>query len=92
MREFLEGEDEHHIFARTNRWRFSTFAHVTERVGLAMAGASGGLFVAAGVSHASTEILQSIGIVFAMIALGAVGFYLGIDVPSSNPNNRTRAF
>jgi hypothetical protein len=34
MREFLEGEGEQHILARTNRWRFSKFAHVTGRVGL----------------------------------------------------------
>ncbi len=59
----------------------SKFAHMTERVGLAIAGASGGLLVAAGLNHASVELLQSVGFVFTAIIVGAIAFYLGIDVP-----------
>jgi hypothetical protein len=83
MRGFLEGEVEYSILGRTNRTGLGKFAHVIERVGLAMAGASGGLFVAAGVNHASIKILQSLGAVFVMIIIGLVGFYLGIDVPTA---------
>ena len=55
-------------------------AHVFERVGLAMAGAACGLFVGAYVgseiSHLTTQ-----GFLQAMMVLGFIGFYLGIDTP-----------
>jgi hypothetical protein len=60
--------------------RVRKFAHVLERLGLAMAGAASGLFVAAlvGPSHAA---LTNQGFLLAMMIGGAVGFYLGIDTP-----------
>lgn len=55
-------------------------AHVFERVGLAMAGAACGLFVGAYVGSA-IPTLTTQGFLLVMMALGAVGFYLGIDTP-----------
>ncbi|EKS38913.1 hypothetical protein HMPREF9696_01382 [Afipia clevelandensis ATCC 49720] len=69
------------IAHRAFRSRTSKFAHVIERFGLSMAGASCGLFVAAQVSNARIEILSSVGMSLALMVLGAIGFYLGIDVP-----------
>ncbi|THD63237.1 MAG: hypothetical protein E7813_18755 [Bradyrhizobium sp.] len=63
------------------RSRTSRFAHILERVGLAMAGASCGLFVAAHLGRTGIEILTSLAAIFAMTIYGAVGFYLGIDIP-----------
>jgi len=59
----------------------SRCAHVIERLGLAMAGASCGLFVATHMSDARIELFGSVGMVFAMIIAGALGFYVGIDIP-----------
>jgi hypothetical protein len=56
-------------------------AHLLERVGLATAGASCGLFVAAYLAKSGIHGLMSIGFVLAMMVAGAVGFYLGIDMP-----------
>jgi hypothetical protein len=60
--------------------RVRKIAHVLERLGLAMAGAASGLFVAAlvGTSHAA---LTNQGFLLLMMIGGAVGFYLGIDTP-----------
>ena len=60
--------------------RVRKFAHVLERTGLAMAGASSGLFVG---SHVGSSIaaLTSQGFLVVMMIGGAVGFYLGIDTP-----------
>lgn len=66
---------------RTARSRTSKCAHVIERLGLAMAGASCGLFVAAHLASARIEAFGSIALVFALMILGAIGFYVGIDVP-----------
>ena len=63
------------------RSRTSKTAHFLERIGLALAGASCGLFVAAHVGRASFEILGSTTAVLAMTFYGAIGFYLGIDIP-----------
>lgn len=62
------------------RTRVRKFAHVLERVGLAMAGAASGLFVAAlvGTSHAA---LTNQAFLLLMMLGGAIGFYLGIDTP-----------
>ena len=75
------------------RTRVRKFAHVLERLGLAMAGAASGLFVAAlvGTSHAA---LTNQAFLLLMMLGGAVGFYLGIDTPplpfkSSTGNNPT---
>lgn len=61
--------------------RTSTFAHGMERAGLGAAGAACGLFVAANLVRAGVHGLSSIEFIFAMMVVGAVGFYLGIDLP-----------
>jgi hypothetical protein len=63
------------------RSRTSRFAHILERIGLAMAGASCGLFVAAHVARTGIETFASLTAIFAMTLYGAIGFYLGIDIP-----------
>jgi hypothetical protein len=62
------------------RTRVRKVAHVLERLGLAMAGAASGLFVAAlvGTSHSA---LTNQAFLLVMMIGGAVGFYLGIDTP-----------
>ncbi len=62
------------------RTRVRKVAHVLERLGLAMAGAASGLFVAAlvGTSHAA---LTNQAFLLVMMIGGAVGFYIGIDTP-----------
>jgi hypothetical protein len=62
------------------RARVRTFAHVLERLGLAMAGAASGLFVGAHVGS-SISALTSQAFILLMMLGGAVGFYLGIDTP-----------
>jgi hypothetical protein len=62
------------------RFRVRKFAHVLERVGLAMAGAACGLFVSAHVGS-TISYLTSQGFLLLMMLAGAVGFYLGIDTP-----------
>jgi hypothetical protein len=62
------------------RSRVSRFAHLLERLGLALAGAASGLFVAALVGT-SFELLTSQAFLLSMMIGGAVGFYLGIDTP-----------
>lgn len=64
----------------TMRTRVRRFAHVLERIGLAMAGAASGLFVAAHVGSTIAALTSQVFILVMMIA-GAVGFYLGIDTP-----------
>ena len=63
------------------RSRVRKFAHVLERIGLAMAGAASGLFVAAHVGS-SIAVLTSQGFIVIMMIAGAIGFYLGIDTPA----------
>jgi hypothetical protein len=62
------------------QFRVRKAAHVLERVGLAMAGAACGLFVAIHVG-ASIAALTSQGFLVLMMIGGAIGFYLGIDTP-----------
>jgi hypothetical protein len=71
--------------------RTSKCAHVIERFGLSMAGASCGLFVATHVSTARVEALTSITLSLALMVLGAIGFYLGIDVPPHRSGRRVAA-
>jgi hypothetical protein len=76
------------------RFRVRKFAHVLERIGLAMAGAACGLFVSAHVGS-SISFLTSQGFLLLMMVAGAVGFYLGIDTPPQplhadvDPDRRT---
>src|SRR5262245_7045936 len=62
------------------RMRVRQFAHILERIGLAMAGAASGVFVAA---HTGSTIsaLTSQAFLLAMMIGGAIGYYLGIDTP-----------
>lgn len=62
------------------RTRVRRVAHFLERIGLAMAGAASGLFVAA---HTGSAIafLTTQAFLLAMMVGGAIGFYLGIDTP-----------
>jgi len=62
------------------QFRVRNFSHVLERVGLAMAGASSGLFVGSYVGS-SIAALTSQGFLVVMMIGGAIGFYLGIDTP-----------
>src|SRR5689334_641719 len=62
------------------RTRVRTFAHFLERIGLAMAGAASGLFVAAHTGSAISA-LTSQAFLLVMMMGGAIGFYLGIDTP-----------
>jgi hypothetical protein len=62
------------------RTRVRRFAHVVERLGLAMAGAACGLFVSAHVGS-SISALTSQGFLLIMMIAGAIAFYLGIDTP-----------
>ena len=62
------------------RSRVSRFAHLLERIGLAMAGAASGLFVGAHVGSTIAQ-LTSQGFLLVMMMSGAIGFYLGIDTP-----------
>jgi hypothetical protein len=62
------------------RSRVRKFAHVLERLGLAMAGAASGLFVAVLVGS-NFALLTSQAFLLIMMIGGAVGFYLGIDTP-----------
>jgi len=72
----------------TMRMRVRKFAHFLERIGLAMAGAASGLFVAAH-TGSSISALTSQAFLLIMMIGGAVGFYLGIDTPqlAFNPVN-----
>jgi hypothetical protein len=63
------------------RSRVRKFAHLLERIGLAMAGAASGLFVAAHVGS-SIAAFTSQGFILIMMIGGALGFYLGIDTPA----------
>ena len=56
-------------------------AHVVGRVGLAMAGAMCGTFVAAQLTVADADLFDSAGFVALMVLAGMTGFYLGIDIP-----------
>lgn len=62
------------------QFRVRKAAHVLERIGLAMAGASSGLFVGVHVGTSFAALTSQTFLVVMMIA-GAIGFYLGIDTP-----------
>jgi hypothetical protein len=54
---------------------------VTGRLGLSMAGAMCGTFVAAQLTMTNAELFDSAGFIALMILIGILGFYLGIDLP-----------
>jgi hypothetical protein len=55
-------------------------AHILERIGLAMVGGAGGLYVAVGLMRMENELNEWM--VLLMMLYGAFGFYVGIDLPS----------
>ncbi|WP_248114256.1 hypothetical protein [Bradyrhizobium sp. 2S1] len=59
----------------------SRAAHVMQRTGLAMAGAMAGTFVAAQLAKGNVAVFSTLAFIATTIVVGAVGFYLGIDVP-----------
>ena len=69
------------------RLRPGSFSNVLERIGLATAGASCGLFVAAYLAKAGISTVESIGFFSLAMLCGAVGFYLGIDMPRRSLHN-----
>jgi FtsH-binding integral membrane protein len=72
------------------QFRVRKAAYVLERIGLAMAGAACGLFVAIHVGS-SIAALTSQGFLVVMMIGGAIGFYLRIDTPPltlKEPNGR----
>jgi hypothetical protein len=71
-----------------SRSTISRWAHVLERTGLALTGASCALFVAAHVGRANIDLISSPAAVFATMVYGALGFYLGIDLPHLPPDHR----
>jgi hypothetical protein len=75
-----------------NRSSASRIAHVIERVGLALAGALCGLFVAALLARADIEMLGPVDLALAMTLLGIVGFYLGIDMPTRHSRSSRGGF
>jgi len=62
------------------QFRVRKAAHVLERIGLAMAGAACGLFVATHVGSSIAALTSQVFLVIMMIG-GAFGFYMGIDIP-----------
>jgi hypothetical protein len=69
-----------HQGATQMRSRARMFAHILERLGLAMAGAACGLFVGAHVGSTIPALTSQAFLLLIMIS-GAMGFYLGIDTP-----------
>ena len=67
----------------------SRIAHVVWRTGLAMAGAMCGTFVAARLTTIAPALFDSAGFIAAMVLVGMIGFYLGIDIP--RPRRSTAA-
>jgi hypothetical protein len=65
----------------SNRPSIRRIAHVIERIGLAIVGALCGLFVTALVTKANVDLLNPVGLAFATILYGVIGFYVGIDIP-----------
>src|ERR1700682_3736182 len=70
------------------RSAISRGAHVIERIGLALAGGSCGLFVAADVARADVDVLGSPVAILTMMLYGAAGFYLGIELPPAPTDHR----
>jgi hypothetical protein len=65
----------------TDHFTMGRVAYVVERFSLAVTGALCGLFVAAHLAKANVDVFDSVGLVFAMIRFGIIGFHIGNDVP-----------
>jgi hypothetical protein len=64
----------------TNCFPAGKVAHVVQRCGLAITGVLCGLFVVAHLAKANVDVFDSVGLVFAMIRFGIIGFHLGNDI------------
>jgi hypothetical protein len=58
------------------------FARALGRIGLALLGALGALFVAALIDRVDVDMI-SVGTLLGLIVYAGLGFYLGIDIPES---------
>ncbi len=80
------------MIQRRTSWKsgsaISRSAHVLERIGLALTGASCALFVVAYVGRSEIVLILSTTTVLSAIIYGAIGFYLGIDLPRTPPDHR----
>jgi hypothetical protein len=65
-----------------SRSSVNRFAQIMERIGFAIMGALCGLFVAALVAKADIPEINSVGVLFSVVLYGAIGFYLGTNIPS----------
>lgn len=68
------------------RSTLSRLAHFIARIGLALTGAACGLFVAEVSAH--IDLVGPVEAMLAMMLYGAVGFYLGVDLPQAPPDHR----
>jgi hypothetical protein len=64
----------------TNCFPAGRVARVIQRCGLALTGALCGLFVVAHLAKANVDVFDSIGVVFAMLRFGIIGFHFGNDI------------
>lgn len=60
---------------------FVQIVQVVGRLGLSMAGAMCGTFVAAELTASDAAVFDSAGFIALMVLVGILGFYLGIDIP-----------
>jgi hypothetical protein len=65
-----------------SRSSVNRFAQIMERIGFAIMGALCGLFVAALVAKADIPEINSVGVLFSVVLYGAIGVYLGTNIPS----------
>jgi hypothetical protein len=70
-------------FIRQRQTTIGRIAYGIERIGLAMAGALCGVFVAAFALRDNTGLLGTPVVILAMPLIGLAGFYLGIDMPAA---------
>jgi len=64
--------------------RINRFARAVGRIGLALLGGLGALFVAALIDRVDVDMV-SLGTLLGSIVYAGLGFYLGIDIPGSLP-------
>ena len=90
MTNIREARSSNRVSIRGGAPVISRVAHVIQRIGLAMAGALCGLFVAALMLRANIDLFDSFGLALAMMLFGLIGFYLGID--TTPPPSRASRF
>ncbi len=82
-----------HSYTATHAWPARSVlikvAHVIERIGLAMVGGAGGLYVAVELMRTGNELFGSEWMVLLIMFYGAFGFYFGIDLPGRHAQGVT---